>query len=124
MPEQILHTVQTYAAVYVTLMLLLGLTVGAAFIPMGVGNPITALVIAFAKTALIATFFMHLQRDSAIVRITAAAGLVWLSLLFAFSLADYLTRPADGMGAAPVTAEDLPRPEPDEPEALVNQDQE
>ena len=37
--------------------------------------------------------FMRLNRASALVKLTAAAGLVWLSFLFLIGSADFLTRP-------------------------------
>ena len=37
--------------------------------------------------------FMRLNRSSALVKLTAAAGLVWLSFLFLIGSADFLTRP-------------------------------
>ncbi len=75
------------------LMGLLALTFGAHFLPVGPRLHLAlALGIAAAKAALIAGVFMHLRRGSALVRLFAGAGLVWMLLLFALTLADYLTR--------------------------------
>lgn len=97
MPESIEQVVRAYLSVYLGLLVLLGLTVSLAFVPLGIGNLAVALGIAFVKAGLIAIFFMHLRRDSGLVRLVAIAGLLWLSLLFGLSLADYLTRPNEAI---------------------------
>ena len=43
------------------LLVLLGLTVGAAYIPLGPFNTVTAMSIAVAKAIIIALYFMHLR---------------------------------------------------------------
>ncbi|MDX1654872.1 MAG: cytochrome C oxidase subunit IV family protein [Candidatus Competibacteraceae bacterium] len=95
MAEHLRRLALTYLGVYGTLLVLLALTVGLAFIRMGILNPIVALTIAAAKALLIALFFMHLRHSTTAVKLAAAGGLVWLSLLFGLSLADYLTRPGE-----------------------------
>ncbi|HEX4182170.1 MAG TPA: hypothetical protein VHY34_02805 [Caulobacteraceae bacterium] len=74
--------------------LCLALTASAlyAFLPAVPVKSLVAMVIAGFKMALIGAFFMRLDRASALVRITAAVGFVWLSFLFIFAFADYLTR--------------------------------
>jgi cytochrome c oxidase subunit 4 len=52
------------------------------------------LAIAAFKVILIAAFFMRLDRASALVRITAAVGFLWLSFLFIFAFADFMMRSA------------------------------
>ena len=42
---------------------------------------------------LVGLYFMRLNRSSALVRLTAIAGVFWLSFLFIMAGADYLTRP-------------------------------
>ena len=74
------------------LMLLLGATLGYAFLPGAPGKIVVALAIAAADAALVATMFMRLGQASAIVRLAAIGGVAWLSLLFLFSFADFLTR--------------------------------
>ena len=78
--------------VWVGLMLLLGATFGYAYIPGAPLKFLSGLVIAAAKVALIAAIFMQLTKASALVRLAAVAGIAWLSLLFLFSFADFLTR--------------------------------
>jgi cytochrome c oxidase subunit IV len=79
-------------AVWLALSMLLAITVGSAYVPLGVLNGMINLSIAAAKAALIAIFFMHLLRSSALVRIAAAAGIFWVMFLFVLTAADYLTR--------------------------------
>jgi len=85
-------TVMTQVLVGVTLMLLLGVSIVAAYTPLGPLKPLAGLIIAGFKAALIAAFFMHLRYRSRIVAIFAAAGLLWLAILLTLSLGDYLSR--------------------------------
>lgn len=74
------------------LLMLLGLTAGSAFIPMGMFNTVANLGIAIAKALLVMMFYMRLKSDSPLLHLVAAAGFAWLALLIALSLADFLTR--------------------------------
>lgn len=78
--------------VWAALMLLLGATLGYAYLPEAPGKIVSGLVVAAVKAGLIAIVFMQLGKASAIVRLAAMAGLAWLSLLFLFSFSDFLTR--------------------------------
>lgn len=82
----------TYVAVWVALLLLLAASFGFAQLPLGALGPVVAMAIAAAKTALVALFFMHLERSAPLVRLAAVVGLVFLGILFTLALADYLTR--------------------------------
>ncbi|KTR83785.1 hypothetical protein NS277_07425 [Novosphingobium barchaimii] len=79
-------------AVWAALMLLLALTLGAAFLPLGAAKPWVGYAIATAKAGLILWFFMEMRREDGIARLAALAGFVWLVMLFALTAADYLTR--------------------------------
>jgi cytochrome c oxidase subunit 4 len=59
---------------------------------MGVAGTTLGLLVAAAKAGLIAWIFMELRVSSPLVRLFAAAGLYWLVLLIALTLADFLTR--------------------------------
>lgn len=48
--------------------------------------------IAGIKASLIGAIYMQLRKASPLVHVAAACGLAWLSLLFIFSFADFLTR--------------------------------
>ena len=81
-----------YGAVWLALLLLLALTIGSAYIPLGAGNSVLNLAIAALKASLVLLFFMHLRRSSTLVRLTAASALLWLAFMFALTFADYLSR--------------------------------
>lgn len=87
-------------AVWLALLLLLGLTVGSAYVPLGAFNGIINYVVATAKAALVLIFFMHLDRSRALLRLTALAGLFWLVFLFSLAFGDYLTRNWSGSSTA------------------------
>ncbi len=78
--------------VWVGLMVLLAATTASSLIPLGAANAILNIVIALAKTGLVALFFMHLYRSIPLLRVIVAVGLFTLSLLFILSGADFITR--------------------------------
>jgi cytochrome c oxidase subunit IV len=84
--------VRTYITVWVSLLVLLGLTVGAAYIPLGEFNTITAITIAVIKAVIIGLYFMHLRYSSRLNWVFAGAGFFWLLILFTLALGDYATR--------------------------------
>lgn len=79
-------------AAFVSLMLLLALTVEAARHDLGRWNFPVAVLIAAVKAALIMICFMHVRRSGQITKLVVCAGFFWLAILFALSLADYWTR--------------------------------
>lgn len=83
---------KTYLAVYVALLVLLGLTLGAAYVDLGPFNLTVSLGIAVAKAVLIVAIFMHVQFSEPLVRVFAGAAVLWLAILMALSLGDVLTR--------------------------------
>ena len=82
----------TYVLVWVGLLVLLALTLGSAYLPLGWLNGVVNLAIAVAKALLVMTFFMHLRSSHYVLRIAAAAGFFWLAILIGLSLSDFLTR--------------------------------
>ncbi len=95
-------TARISAVVWIILMILLALTVGAAYLPLGPGNMVIALLVAIAKAVLVGIFYMHLRWSSALSRIFAIAGLFWLVILLGGTVSDVVTREG---GTTPV-----PRP--------------
>ena len=92
-PEQTqVVPVRTYVRVFIALMIMLTLTAGAEFIPLGVGNTIVAYTIAVAKAMLVVLFFMHIKYEGGRTRLFAGTVLVWLLILFTLTLSDYLSR--------------------------------
>lgn len=85
--------VALYVRAFLGLLLLLVATLMAARLPLGVGfNSLIALVIAAAKAIIVVFYFMHVRFSSRLVQIWAAAGFVWLLILFGITLADYIVR--------------------------------
>ena len=83
---------KTYVIVWVSLLVLLGATVGAAYLSLGRFNAIIALGIASIKAVIIAMYFMHLRYSPRLVWCYAGGAVLWLGILFAFSFSDYLAR--------------------------------
>lgn len=84
--------IKVYLGVFVALMVLMAATVGAAFFDLGIFNNVIALVIAMAKTSLIMLYFMHLRYSSRLTQVFALVGFLFLVILVAGTLHDYLTR--------------------------------
>jgi cytochrome c oxidase subunit 4 len=74
------------------LLALLGLTVFAAYQPLGTFNTVVALAIATGKALLIAAIFMELRQRNGLVIAFAGAGFFWLSIMLWLASSDYATR--------------------------------
>ncbi len=77
---------------WAALMVLLTLTTGLAFAPLGAANLFVSLAIAGAKALLVLLLFMELKASSGLVRVFAGAGFVWLMIMIALTSADYTHR--------------------------------
>jgi cytochrome c oxidase subunit 4 len=83
----------TYLGVFVALLVLTGLTAGAAYAPMPeVLHTPVALAIAAVKATLVLLFFMHLLYSPRLNWLVAFGSLLWLGIMLLFTFADYLTR--------------------------------
>ena len=82
----------TYIIVFVWLLVLLVLTVGAAQVDLGAWNVPVALAIAIMKAVLIVLFFMHVRYSSPLVQLFAAGGFVWLVIMLGFTMTDVWAR--------------------------------
>jgi cytochrome c oxidase subunit 4 len=94
-PEHVEHHIVTpsqYGLVFGTLLLFTGITVGAAYVELGVFNPIVALAIASFKAVVVILFFMHVKYQSRLVKITVAAGFFTFIVLITMTLTDYMSR--------------------------------
>ena len=80
------------ALAWIGLVLLLALTLGMAYVPLGTGNIAVALAIGTAKGVIVLLVFMKLIRSPPLTWIFAGAGLFWLALLVGLSFTDYATR--------------------------------
>lgn len=83
---------RVYYRIFFALMVLLVLTVLASYIQHPVLGIVAAITIAVVKAVLILLYFMHVRYSSPLLQIFAAAGFLWLLLLFAFVASDYITR--------------------------------
>jgi len=85
-------SVRTYVLVFLALLVLLFATVGAAYLPLGRFHLAVALGIAVAKAVLIGMYFMHLHQSHRLTWIVSTASLLWLGIMLALTLSDYLAR--------------------------------
>ena len=88
------HVVQpiTYLMVFGTLLLFTGLTVVAAYIDLGIMNPVVALGIASFKAVVVILFFMHVKHQSGLIKMTVGAGFFTFLVLITMTLSDYVSR--------------------------------
>ncbi len=90
--EHHLVTPTTYLMVFGTLLVFTGLTVGAAYIDLGIFNPVVALAIASFKAVVVILFFMHVKYQSRLVKMTVGAGFFTFLVLITMTLTDYMSR--------------------------------
>ena len=82
-----------YVAVWAALMVLTGLTVAVWKTDLSyAGRIVVALLIATAKAALVAIFFMHLWEEKGVARLVLVVSAVFVALLIGLTLADNATR--------------------------------
>jgi cytochrome c oxidase subunit 4 len=94
-PEHAEHHIVTplqYVYVFVTLLVGTAITVGAAYVDLGVLNPIVALGIACFKASIVILFFMHAAYQSRLIKITIASGFFVFLVMIAMTMTDYLSR--------------------------------
>lgn len=91
-PERRHHVLIVPVLVWAALMALLLASLGYSYLPGAPLKLLAGLAVAITKAGLIAAIYMELREASPLVRVAAACGLGWLSLLFIFSFADFLTR--------------------------------
>src|SRR5262249_53180459 len=93
--------VRTYVAVFLALLVLTGLTTGAAYVDMGVThvgsheidwNTVAALTIAVVKMLLVVLFFMHIKYSRRLTKLVVVAGFFWLAIMVTLTLSDELSR--------------------------------
>src|SRR5690242_853394 len=90
--SEVIVTPKVYLKVWAALLAFLVATIVLAYVPLGGLHAFAAVAISFAKAILIVLFFMHVRYKSRLVWVFVSAGLFWLGILFALSLADYFTR--------------------------------
>jgi cytochrome c oxidase subunit 4 len=82
----------TYNIIFIALMVLLVVTVVAAFIDLGQLNMIVAMAIASVKAALVILYFMHVKFASRLTKVFVVASFVWLAIMFSMTFFDYISR--------------------------------
>lgn len=80
------------AIVWAILLALLALTMALSTVLTGPVGLMVGLTIATAKAGLVAWRFMHLNEQPGLARIAAFGASAWLTILFAMTGLDYLTR--------------------------------
>ena len=82
-----------YYTVWITLIILTGLTAWISTVDLGSFNTAVALIIASLKASIVALFFMHIKYTSErLTKIVIFAAIFWLLILLVLSMADYATR--------------------------------
>ena len=81
--------ISLYVTIFLALMVLTGVTVGAAFVDLGQFNFLVAMVIAVFKASLVVWYFMHVKYQSTLTKLTVATGLFFLAILLGLMLVDY-----------------------------------
>ena len=79
-------------AVWMALLTLLAVSVGATLLPIGLWRQAISLGVAAIKAALILWVFMDLRRSEGLVRLTAIGVSAFLAAMMTLFFADYLTR--------------------------------
>ncbi|HJP98790.1 MAG TPA: hypothetical protein VJ862_09535 [Rhodanobacteraceae bacterium] len=83
---------KTFAWAWLGLLVLLGFTIGSAFVNLGTANTAINLLVSVIMMLLLMTLFMHESKAARLTQLASAAGLLWVVLMIGLSLADYLTR--------------------------------
>jgi len=88
--------IKVYVAVFLALMIFTAITVAVAKYPLeniwGPLNIIVALTVAVIKATLVVLYFMHVRYSSKLTQVIVVAGIFWLIIMLAFTLADYAAR--------------------------------
>ena len=92
MSQHHILSVRAYLLVFAALLALLLVTIGAAYLELGRLGLLVALAIASTKAVLIMLYFMHLRFSNRLTWVFAGAAFLWLGILLALSLTDYLSR--------------------------------
>jgi len=80
------------AFVWLTLMLLLALTVAGSFTVTGSASAVVSFGVATAKVVLIFWFFMQLRTEKGLIRVFAVGAIAWLAILLIMVSIDNVTR--------------------------------
>ena len=84
--------VRAYVLICAILLALTWLTVAVAYMDLGTMNTVVALAVAACKATLVILYFMHVRYSSRLVQVSILTGILFLGILLALTLADYLSR--------------------------------
>lgn len=82
----------TYYAIFGALMVFTAITVGVAFINLGMLNFPVAIAIAITKATLVILFFMHAKYSSRLTKLVISGAFFFLIVLLGLTLTDYASR--------------------------------
>jgi cytochrome c oxidase subunit 4 len=85
--------VAAYIAVFLALMVFTGITVWASGQDFGAYNTAVAVGIAVAKATMVVLIFMHVKWGTKLTQLYVVAGVVFLLILIAITMSDYISRP-------------------------------
>lgn len=110
MKSEPLVPIRTYALVFLTLLVLTGLTTAIAFFDLGGEiNTAVALAIAVGKALLVILYFMHVRYSDKLTWVFAAAGFFWLLILIGGTMDDVMTRSPLSPGMGTMSIPSAPR---------------
>ncbi len=84
--------VKVYFGIFGALVALTLVTIEVALIDLGRLNTVIALAIAVFKALLVVLYFMHVRYSTRLTRLVVGSGLLWLAIMIALTMGDYLTR--------------------------------
>ncbi len=84
--------VRVYITIFLSLLVLTGVTVFVAFIDLGRMSDVVAMAIAFTKASLVILYFMHVRYSNALIGLSVVAGIAFLAIFVFFTMSDYMTR--------------------------------
>jgi cytochrome c oxidase subunit IV len=118
-----------YVAIFVTLLIMTGVTAWVAYFDFGAMNIVIALAIAAFKASLVVLFFMHVKYANKLTQLASVLGFVWLAILIGMTTSGIFTRdwvgsdqgwamqPLDAGAAQHATSEGAEHPEGEAPAA-------
>ena len=83
---------KVYYIIFLTLLVMTGITVWVAFIDLGPLNNIVAMTIAVFKATLVVLYFMHVRYSSRLTWVFVASGFFWFGILIVLTLSDFYSR--------------------------------
>jgi cytochrome c oxidase subunit IV len=84
--------VRRFLWILAALLTLLAISAGSALLKLGWFNTVINLAVSLTKMLLVMAVFMHETEARNLTRLASALGFIWLTMLLALSLLDFLTR--------------------------------